>query len=702
MKSNSLFCTSYHIIVALFVSMLLLACGSGGGDRAGIGAGNTYSVKGVVSGVADAAFYLNGGSTLLVAVASNGSYNFEKVANGNYTVTPVKAGYTFNPASFAITVKDGNVTIMKCDASPATVTYTLSGKVTGAVLKGVLISLSGAGSATTFTDVSGNYSFPGLINGSYSAIPTLAGYSFNPVSRSAIINGANDTFGDLVSAQGSIYTISGSVSGATLAGVAINLTGDATKSTQTDANGNYSITGLTSGSYTLTPVLSGFTFIPGNTAVAVTNANVSVPSFVETANAAPTYTISGNVTGPVLKNVLITLGSAGSATTLTNATGYYIFSGLVNGNYSVAASKAGYVFSPLSPTVIVSGANVANTDFKASGGYKLNDTGITDSQCYAAGVSMSFSACNSTGATTLSLTQDGILGRDANLDTNNNIDGYLGFSFSAVSGGCVQDNVTGLMWEGKTSGNAITKYNIADASNYLSAVNTVGLCGYNDWRMPTPEELVSLIDYSNVSGALIDPIWFPNTQSGAYWTGTTYNSFSTTSPQTWVVYFSLGGGFLGNEPGVSSNNTYLNTTANYVQLVRGAAVPAPSFVLNGAEATDQSTGLIWKRCAEGMTYAAGNCTGTAATYTLESALQLATGQTGGWRLPNVKELASIIDRSVAGRAFDLSVFPANPINLYRTTTPRADFPGYAQFISFRDGSSYALDTSYLYYVRLVR
>src|SRR5664280_1626892 len=48
------------------------------------------------------------------------------------------------------------------------------------------------------------------------------------------------------------YNISGAVSGDTLAGVTINLTGAATAITTTDASGNYSFTGQANGTYTVT------------------------------------------------------------------------------------------------------------------------------------------------------------------------------------------------------------------------------------------------------------------------------------------------------------------------------------------------------------------------------------------------------------------------------------------------------------------
>jgi hypothetical protein len=187
---------------------------------------------------------------------------------------------------------------------------------------------------------------------------------------------------------------------------------------------------------------------------------------------------------------------------------------------------------------------------------QLNDTGITYGQCYQAASDV-LVTCNNGGATTLNPAQDGMVGRDANPSINsNNADGRLGFSFAPVAGGCVQDNVTGLMWEVKTAdgglrdmNNTYTNYSAAynpsnlygtdtDVSGYLNAVNAAALCGFNDWRLPNTDELQSIVDYGvGSSGPSIDATRFPNTPSSVsfgYWTASPY--FGNTNI-VWAVDF---------------------------------------------------------------------------------------------------------------------------------------------------------------------
>lgn len=155
-------------------------------------------------------------------------------------------------------------------------------------------------------------------------------------------------------ASSSTYSISGTVSGGARLGVTLTLTGAGSGSTTTDTNGNYRFTALPNGSYNVVPSLAGSTFAPVSTAVTISGANVIAAGFTEAANA-PTFIISGAVSGPVEQNVLISLtsGSATTGTAVTSASGSYSFA-VVGGTYTMTPSLTGYTFTPASSAVTLS------------------------------------------------------------------------------------------------------------------------------------------------------------------------------------------------------------------------------------------------------------------------------------------------------------------------------------------------------------
>ncbi|MBI5074886.1 MAG: carboxypeptidase regulatory-like domain-containing protein [Nitrospirae bacterium] len=345
------------------------------------GAVVTYSISGTVTlggnPLSGVTMTLSGAASSSTTTDASGNYSFSGLANGNYTVTPSRTGYTFTPVNRAVTVSGANVTGQNFTAQASTATYSISGSVAtsggigpgGGPLSGVTMTLSGAASGTTTTNASGNYSFTGLATGNYTVTPAKPGNTFTPVNRAVTVSGANVT-GQNFTAQASTatYSISGTVTsgGSPLSGVSITLSGASSGTTTTNASGNYTFTGLANGNYAVTPGLAGYTFTPTNRAVTISSANVSGQNFTAQASAA-TYSISGTVTsgGNPLSGVTMTLSGAASSTTTTNASGNYSFSGLANGNYIVTPGLAGYTFTPTNRAVTISSANVTGQDFTA-------------------------------------------------------------------------------------------------------------------------------------------------------------------------------------------------------------------------------------------------------------------------------------------------------------------------------------------------
>lgn len=352
--------------------------------------GATYSISGTVSGAvaAGVTMTLSGAGSGTTTTAADGTYTFSGRANGSYTVTPSKAGYTFSPASAAVTVSGGNVTGVNFTSS-AVPTYSISGTVSGAVAAGVTINLTGTTTATTTTAADGTYSFSGLANGSYTVTPSLAGYSFSPTSIAVTVSGASQTgknftstaVGDppLTSGVGvtdsvglkawKYYTIA-VPSGAT--NLAITLTG---LSADIDLYVNNNPTHPTTTSY------YGRSWNGGTTNESLSYANPTVATwsvgvygyaagnYTVTATVTlptPTYTISGAVSGAVTSGVTVNLTGAATATTTTGSGGTYAFGGLANGTYTVTPSLAGYTFSPTSIAVTINNADQTGKNFTAT------------------------------------------------------------------------------------------------------------------------------------------------------------------------------------------------------------------------------------------------------------------------------------------------------------------------------------------------
>src|SRR5664280_168801 len=149
-----------------------------------------YSISGTVSGPVPSGVTItltDGKATLAKTTDANGKFSFTNLANRKYEVTPSLTGYIFSPASATITIFGAHVV---GNANFKAVPYGISGAVSGAVLPGVIITLSGTGSTTT-TNTDGIYSFSGLVNGSYTLTPSLTGYKFSPASATITRTGAN-------------------------------------------------------------------------------------------------------------------------------------------------------------------------------------------------------------------------------------------------------------------------------------------------------------------------------------------------------------------------------------------------------------------------------------------------------------------------------------------------------------------------------
>lgn len=140
-----------------------------------------------------------------------------------------------------------------------------------------------------------------------------------------------------------------------------------------------------------------------------------------------------------------------------------------------------------------------------------------------------------------------------------------------------------------------------------------------------------------------------------------------------------------------------------------ASTPDSQLIDNGnGTVTDSKTGLMWKQCLEGLS---GNdcATGTATTFTWQQALQQpgvvnGTGFAGytDWRLPNIRELRSIVEEQCFNPTINTTRFPNTPSSYVWSGSPSTDGLDNAWYVNFEYGRSDADNRSSNYAVRLVR
>ena len=231
----------------------------------------------------------------------------------------------------------------------------------------------------------------------------------------------------------------------------------------------------------------------------------------------------------------------------------------------------------------------------------------------------------------------------------------------------VQDDVTGLVWQkGVASGLTWT-----DALAYCETLDVAG----GGFRLPRRIELLSIVDHAEFSPT-IDEAAFPDTPSGFFWTATPW-AVSAMPPRSWIVNFA---------DGLTSNNGF--QTGEYsVRCVRGgpsdgdptSAAPPPNLYSSPAPGVvlDRFTRLTWQQATSSspMSFAAAeeHCT----------ALDLSGG---GWRLPSVNELSTLVDETRVAPAIQIATFADTPADdWYWSATPYANNAENRWCLNYNDG-----------------
>jgi hypothetical protein len=94
---------------------------------------------------------------------------------------------------------------------------------------------------------------------------------------------------------------------------------------------------------------------------------------------------------------------------------------------------------------------------------------------------------------------------------------------------------------------------------------------------------------------------------------------------------------------------------------------------NNGTVTDKVTKLMWAKCSLGQNSTSTTCSGSATNHNWKDALEQANNSTlagySDWRLPNVKELISLVARNRFEPTINLSVFPNTVSNRFWSSSP---------------------------------
>lgn len=212
--------------------------------------------------------------------------------------------------------------------------------------------------------------------------------------------------------------------------------------------------------------------------------------------------------------------------------------------------------------------------------------------------------------------------------------------------GTVTDSATKLTWMRCPLGQTWSGAECAGASSKYTWTEVASLkltfAGRSDWRLPSHNELQSIVDRTKHHPA-VDFTAFPDTPSVEFWSSTQRVSLGEGYP----LYVNFGSGGTGN---------YTKATAIGVRLVSGDPMLTGGQLGDNKDgtATDARTGLMWRHCAVGstaigvsQTWGTYICSGSPIVFDWQSASTLTDTYAGfsDWRLPTVAELTSITNQA---------------------------------------------------------
>ncbi len=192
--------------------------------------------------------------------------------------------------------------------------------------------------------------------------------------------------------------------------------------------------------------------------------------------------------------------------------------------------------------------------------------------------------------------------------------------------------------------------------------------GSYGWRLPTPKELLSIVDNGKYDPA-INTDYFPGTNDEWFWTSADFASTADSDlNKAWFVRFDKG--FLSHKSKTESEKMH-------VRCVRGTTLPGGEFetrTIGGDEVVkDSVTGLMWQKTYEDSVKKFADA--------LSTCEDLDYAGFTDWRLPNKNELASIANYAKYRPASD---FPGMPNWTFRTSTTDTKTNSSAWYVIFSE------------------
>ncbi|MBH1988404.1 MAG: DUF1566 domain-containing protein [Myxococcaceae bacterium] len=256
----------------------------------------------------------------------------------------------------------------------------------------------------------------------------------------------------------------------------------------------------------------------------------------------------------------------------------------------------------------------------------------------------------------------------------------------------ILDSFTGLYWErqASTSGMSWDKSKASGSAQSYCASLKKG--GFLDWRVPSPMELQSLVDYTLDSAPSINQQAFPEALPDFFWTSMSYMA----SPQyAWGFFFQNADlGMDLSESGAASTSS--------VRCVRGSKIPLKNRFTDqdgkpiqptSTRVLDRATGFVWQRIISQESFDLEGAISYCRQFGLEGA---------SWRLPSIKELLTIVDYSSYKPSIHRIVFPETLSSKFWSSTPFVGQSGTMWGLNFAHGRTSILGSAQKFMLRCIR